>query len=320
MNPLPPAAKVYGEAITLMKWFFDSPDPINAASAHRLASVAGDMITLLQEDDQELLALACRSTREGYIYAHCANVAVLSLRLGCGLRWKRDQLLRLGIAALAHDLGMRPWLKQVSQDRKLTAKEYKEMQLHVTETARLLGRFELGEAEWRPVADIILLEQERQDIEKKSRARDLPDEIRRSSQIIGICDAYEAMCHPRSWRKTILPHDAVRAVVRLPEVSFERDLIRLFLSYVTPYPPGSYVILSNQEMARIIRVYQKHPTRPTVLPLVSAEGERKPISLVIDLEKESVMFHIERHADETAEPVLDPRLRAQLEANRWWGG
>lgn len=318
MSPQTTAAKVYGEAITLMRWLFDSPDGINAESAHRLAVVAGGMIERLQEDDQELLSLACRSTQDGYIYAHCANVAVLSLRLGCGLGWKRDKLLRLGIAALVHDLGMRPWLKQVSQERKLTAKEYKEMQFHVTETARLLGRFELGEDEWRPVADIILLEQERQDLEKKSRANDLPLDIRQSSQIIGICDAYEAMCHPRSWRKALLPHDAVRAVVRLPEVSFARDLIRLFLSYVTPYPPGSYIILSNQELARIIRVYPKHPTRPTVLPLVTAEGERKPISLVIDLEKESLMFHIERHADETVELVTDPRQRAQLEANRWW--
>lgn len=311
------AARTYGAAIGLMRRLFDAPGTINAESAHQVAVVADEMLRLMEDDDQELLALACRSTPDNYIYSHCANVAVLSLRLGCGLGWKRDKLLRLGIAALVHDLGMRPYLKQVSQNRRLSVKEYRAMQAHVIETASLLGQFELGEEEWRPVADIILLEQERQNHNLKSQARRFSADIRLCSQIIGICDAYESISHPRGWRKAALAHAAVRTMVKLSQDTYERAVIHLFLSRVTPYPPGSYLLLSDDTLARVVRVYPDYPTLPSVLPLATGDGQRPELARVIDLKTER-MIGLKRPIDEMTAKIADHSLWAQIEADRWW--
>lgn len=311
------AFQTYGAAVALMRRLFDAPGAINAESAHQVAAVADGMLRLLEDDDQALLALACRSTPDNYIYSHCANVAVLSLRLGCGLGWQRDKLLRLGIAALVHDLGMRPYLKQVSQNRRLSAKEYRAMQAHVIETAGLLGQFELGPEQWRPVADIILLEQERQNHNLKSQARRFPAEIRLCSQIIGICDAYESISHPRGWRKAALPHDAVRTIVKLSQATYERAVIHLFLSRVTPYPPGSYVLLSDETLARVVRVDPEYPTLPSVLPLTTADGQRQESAGVLDLKAER-MIALKSPIDEMAVEIADQALWAQIEADRWW--
>jgi response regulator RpfG family c-di-GMP phosphodiesterase len=161
---------------------------------------------------QTIKALAeAVDAKDPYTRGHSERVGVYASKMGRELGLPRDQIERVYIAGLLHDLGkigIRDTV--IRKPDKLTAEEYEEIKLHPEIGARIL----------QPVAflsDVVPCVRHHHEWYDGS-SRGYPEQIAGDriplpSRIILVSDTVEAMTSDRPYRKA-LPLDAVLAEVR----------------------------------------------------------------------------------------------------------
>jgi hypothetical protein len=137
------------------------------------------------------------------------------------------------------------------------------------------------------------------------------------ARILGLCDYYEAMTHPRSWRKGISPHEMIKNFLKNRRQEVDSLLIRNFVGALSLFPPGCLVQLSTQESAYVVLIHSDMPTRPTVEIRVRSDGTACSPPKLINL-IENPTTHIVAAIDESQAGIKDPVLLKQLESDRWW--
>lgn len=158
-------------------------------------AVTGNLWITMQTERTVLQLLRPEDTSE-YATAHALNVAVLSMALAKFLRFGTDDALRVGEAALLHDVG-----KTTVPDRilhkpgKLTRDEWTRVRLHPVRGARLLLRSGRG----LELAAVVAHEHH------VTRDGGYPsllytDELHAASRLVQVCDVYDAFCSRRPFR------------------------------------------------------------------------------------------------------------------------
>jgi hypothetical protein len=87
------------------------------------------------------------------------------------------------------------------------------------------------------------------------------DEI---SQIIALADCYEAMTHQRTYRSAIEEVAVIYDMLGKDKKLFHPRVLKGLVSFVSMYPPGSLVKLSNGNIARVIYINRDNILKPTV--------------------------------------------------------
>ena len=311
------ALGVYSSAIKLVKRLYEGIQSPGLKICADLRLMSQEILGQLENDDQSLLALTRHATSENYLHAHSVNVAVLSLQTARGRGWDNEELSLLGAGALLHDIGMAPLLATVSQPRALTPQEREAVNRHPLEGEKLLGNIsDLGASEKSALA--LMIGQEHERISGRGYPKGLKEPaVTVVAQVIGLCDVYEAMSHPRSWREAMLPHETLKAILREQTRDFDQKFVRILLDRLSLFPPGSYVELSTGEVARVAETHAQFPTRPTVEIQARADGGTQAPPLLLNLMNAPIV-HITRAVDETKLAVKDDALREKLRASRWW--
>lgn len=101
-------------------------------------------------------------------------------------------------------------------------------------------------------------------------------EICYSARLIGLLSMFEAMIHKRSYRKRLLPREAVRVVVQKYKHAFDRAMLKALLDAISLYPVGSYVRLNSREIGKVIFCHPRLPLRPVVRVMMDEYGEEIP--------------------------------------------
>jgi HD-GYP domain-containing protein (c-di-GMP phosphodiesterase class II) len=115
---------------------------------------------------------------------------------------------------------------------------------------------------------------------------------------VAILEVYEALTHPRPYRRNkFIPYDAVKMIIQEGKNSFDPELVKTFLNYVTPYPIGSFILLNNGEIGRVVGVNEGLALRPIVEVYFDKEGKPPEKPTRIDLIKSSILY-IEKAIDE----------------------
>ncbi|MBI5244231.1 MAG: hypothetical protein HY922_11240, partial [Elusimicrobia bacterium] len=144
-----------------------------------------------------------------------------------------------------------------------------------------------------------------------------PADRKLAAHLIGICDIYEALSHPRTWREPLPCHEAVITIVKGLAKKFDHRAVQAFVEAFSLYPPGSYVELSNGQIARVIAVKAQTPSLPTVEVRLDPNGKPPSQALILDLAK-SPLARIVRAVDPAKLPIEDKMVRSAFEAERWW--
>jgi HD-GYP domain-containing protein (c-di-GMP phosphodiesterase class II) len=305
------ASRLYGEAVSAFRSAVEGLEKGEASFAPLDASIDA-LSEGLRRGNQLLVAMTVRSTAGNYLYAHCVNVAILSMNVGRGLGLDPQALHLLGLSALLHDVGMIKYLDLSQAPRPLTKEEHQEIQLHPLESRKLLAHLrDVEETTRRSIGEIIACDHA--DAAKAAS----PQNVHRLAQIIALCDMYEAMSHNRSWREAMLPSEAINALLKRHAQQFPRPLVKAFLESMSLYPPGSYVKLSGGEIGRVVGINPKFPTRPTVEVCFRRDLSPMEPALILDL-AEKPLSHVNRAVDETKLPIKDARSLLALQAARWW--
>ena len=208
-----------------------------------------------------LLVKAFSVERGGLVIANLINTAIMSIKIGAGLKYTRDDLLRLGLAAILHDMGMCLIPDDIlNKQGPLSPEERNLIKRHPEQGAQALRR--LGEgAAW--IADIVLQEHER------TGGQGYPHglkgaEIHEYAQIIGLADTFEALLHARPHRKRFLPHEAVRELVVKEKTSFPTRILKCLIQQFSVFPLGTRVKLNTGEIGEVVELNPQYPLRPVI--------------------------------------------------------
>jgi HD-GYP domain-containing protein (c-di-GMP phosphodiesterase class II) len=225
-----------------------------------ITQVVHGFIASLSKCDR-LLVKAISVERGGLVISNLLNTAIISIKIGMGLKYTHDDLLRLGLAAILHDLGMGLVPDDILNKQGLLSPGERDLiKRHPEQGAQAIRQ--LGEdAAW--VADIVVQEHER--VGGQGYPRGLKGaEIHEYAQIIGLADTFEALLHSRPHRKRFLPHDAVRELVVKEKALFSIRVLKCLIQQFSVFPLGTRVQLNTGEIGEVLELNPQHPLRPIV--------------------------------------------------------
>jgi hypothetical protein len=103
-------------------------------------------------------------------------------------------------------------------------------------------------------------------------------------------DTYTRLTSPRPPRPRLMPHEAIREIVRSKHESFSPALIKALLSEISVFPPGTRVRLNTGEVGQVTAVNRNHPLRPRVEVVSDSKGNRPATPKTIDLSETPFLY------------------------------
>ncbi|MFO7848650.1 MAG: HD-GYP domain-containing protein [Spirochaetia bacterium] len=257
-----------------------------------IEEVVNDLYQLLMERPDELLGPMFQPvSSQHYLSQGAVNCLILSFLMGRRLKLPNHQLANLAVASLLHDSGMMRLPKKIlEKSGKLTEDELRTIKAHPVYSFKIITS-ELGYSE--EVGKTALFHHERWDgkgYPKKLKEKNIP----LTSRILSVVDAYEAMVSERPYRNSMIGYRAMRQILNDNSRRFDADILKIFIKSMGIYPVGSFVVLNDGSIGRVMENYREIPLRPVIRVLVNASGTHVEESKqkTVDLTEESSLFII----------------------------
>ncbi|MDH3297073.1 MAG: HD domain-containing protein [Gemmatimonadota bacterium] len=193
---------------------------------------------------------------------HSANVAIIAGKIGLGLAAGVEDIVRVIMAGIVHDIGMARLPDRLLQKPgRLDAAELELLRTHPVLGAELLDGVD---ARYRWLTPIILQEHERMQGQGYPTGL-LASAIDPLAQIIGLSDVFEALSHPRAYRSPYTALEALEQVSEMKGEYFEPGMVAALINEISAFPLDSYVQLSTGEIGQVVGTNPENILRPEVL-------------------------------------------------------
>lgn len=203
----------------------------------------------LTENNINLGSMLDLKTHDNYTFEHSVNVAVLSLMTGMAMGYDYSKLKNVGIGAILHDIGktLIP-VEILNNEGKLTADEFELIKRHPMlgyEKAKLALDID-------PTGRSIILQHH-----EKINGTGYPfgkteTTIHEYAKIVAISDIYDALTSDRPYRKRWPVKETLDLMTTLCETHIDTRIFNIFMSRISPYPPGIKVLVSNGKVGFVL--------------------------------------------------------------------
>jgi hypothetical protein len=175
------------------------------------------------------------------------------VKIGIGMGYSDDELKRLSLAALMHDVGMGDIPEAIwTKKRLLSPSESKELRKHP-----LYGYERLKSLD--EIATIVLQEHERMDGSGYPHGL-AGDAINEFSYLIGAADIYDSLLHTRPYRDTrYSPFEAIKEIVTKEKQRFPASVLKSLVA-LTSSPAVSTRFLSTSLLPKLTRLNPRRGT------------------------------------------------------------
>jgi HD-GYP domain-containing protein (c-di-GMP phosphodiesterase class II) len=280
--------EIYAEALRALQQFFVAAGRLT--SAHEGGTLPiGDLERASQRivarmgegDDLIAFAVGPYPSLDRFVLYHSVNVAIISQRVARGLNMEPSELEVLCLAALAHDVGtVRVPAAVFTKAESLSPDEWEVMRQRPVHSHEIL--LTLG-ADYRAIAEIAHQAYERLDGSGYPRQLTV-DGVSLEASIIGAVDLFEAIIHPRPYKKTV-PAAAMYGVDNMMRMSnqFGDGVLKALVRGVGLFPVGTFLRLNSGEVARVSKSRQGNPMRPVVEVLWNTQKQALKKPKVVDL-------------------------------------
>lgn len=209
-----------------------------------------------------LINLVDIKSMDNYTYQHCVNVAILSLVLGIRLKLTRQELYDLCVGALLHDIG-KVFIQEsiLQKPGKLTPDEFAIIKEHTTKGYDYLKGYS---SDITAPARIIALQHHEKANGNGYPEKKTGDKINKLSRIVTICDVYDALTSDRPYRRAMSPNEAIEFIMASGGTQFDYQMVKVFAKTIIPYPEGTLVKLSTEDIAVVEKVNPNFALRPSV--------------------------------------------------------
>lgn len=243
-----------------------SSGKINTYMIKQLSSTVNNIVTELLYKDDLTYNIIDFKNYDSYTFQHSLNVAVLSISTGISMQLSESKLNAIGLAGFLHDIGkMLVPIKILNKQEKLTKEEYEIIKTHPNNAKNQLQNLVSYE-----VLGAIEDHHEKLDgtgypNNKKS------NNINPYAKILSICDVYDALTSDRPYRKSIFPNDVIEYLMGCSDKYFDYNILKHFLKIICAYPVGTFVKLSNEELAVVVKNHSENILRP-IIRIVDNDG------------------------------------------------
>ena len=195
----------------------------------------GDVVSTLSHSISEssctILPLAFVKGYDEYTFVHIINVGILTMALGEALGFDSRMTHELGIAALLHDVGkMAVPLEVLNKNGRYTEEEYRAMQVHPVEGARMLLRT-------RGVPDLAAVVAYEHHVRYDGGGYPKVPQgwrLNLASRICQIADVYDALRTDRPYRAGMPTEKITKIMKGDAGTYFDPELLAVFLDHVVP--------------------------------------------------------------------------------------
>jgi HD-GYP domain-containing protein (c-di-GMP phosphodiesterase class II) len=234
-------------------------------------------------ESSALLLLATDRRQEFSLSTHSVNVAILSLRLAQTLKYEPQNQVRVGLAALLHEIGVvvlpKPTIYQTGQVSPQVQQEH-------VHGARLLQEF-CPEYDW--LAETVGQMYERENGSGFPLGLEGED-IREEAKILGIVDVFEAGIHDRPHRKASTGYQVLHELTRGETKSFSDRIVKAWIASFSIYPYNEYVVLNTGELGQVAAVNAENVLGPVIKILYDSKGRPLDEPRETDLVQNSSLF------------------------------
>lgn len=241
------------------------------AGLEDVAQIVKKFVKIFITDKNILLNISnIRPETGDYLFHHSLNVCLLSINVAASYGYNEKQVIEIGIGALVHDIGM--LLVPVSirtKPGKLTADDWYEIQKHPVFGLHLLQNIK-GLPDRIAYIAYQVHERENATGYPKQRSSHL---IHRFAKMVQVADIYEALTSRRPHRPPYLPCEGIMKIIQMAKTGLiASDAVKAFLEYVSLFPVGSLVLLSNNRIAKVVHANKNELHLPMVCVLTDEKG------------------------------------------------
>jgi response regulator RpfG family c-di-GMP phosphodiesterase len=199
---------------------------------------------------------------ESDLASHSANVAIISGKIGMGLAFGVEDIVRLVMSGIVHDVGMAQLPKDLLQKPGiLEAEELALLRTHPVLGAELLADVD-SRYSW--LVPVILQEHERRQGQGYPAGL-LSSAIDPLAQVVGLADVFEALSHPRTYRSPYTALEALEQVSEMKGEYFDHGMVAALINEISAFPLDSYVQLSTGEIGQVVGTNPENILRPEIL-------------------------------------------------------
>jgi len=235
-------------AIKALKEIFDEVQKRQYINDKKANEIVGNIMSNINlSENAVMLSNLVGNDEVSKIALHSIDVTILTIMVGIRKKYDDKQLIKLGAAALLHDIG----------------KLFIEDEYHVKKAQELL---KMNPSIMSTTYMAVYYMYERED---GSGLFGVPGEkIHEFAKILGICDEY---INSISGESAMLPHEAIEKITAEAVSKFDKEIYKDFVQSVYCYPNGLQVRLNNGLKGLVVMQNSGFTTRP-ILGIKSNEG------------------------------------------------
>jgi len=251
---------------------FDSIRSGKPFSAKAISGTVDRLIGDIMENQDVQLHLSDIRTHDNAAYLHAINVCAASVMIGLSLGYNMQQLKELAIGALLHDIG-----KIDAQDDEEGRNHHAWRGFDTLKNNREFGLL---------VAHVAL--QHHEHVDGTGQPRGLAsDQIHPYAKITAVANTYDNLLHPADGGR-VLPHEAVETLNACSGTKLDHEILVQFNRFVSIYPNGISVRLSNRQTGVVVGQHRGLPGRPVVRVLAREDDDVRAEE--IDLARHPTLF------------------------------
>jgi HD-GYP domain-containing protein (c-di-GMP phosphodiesterase class II) len=277
--------RIYEDLIDKLNKVFNlciAQEPVPIQSIN---TITNSLLQAVREQRGQIIGYVLGGAIEGKELAKSSvNTAILAARIAMALKLPPHKIMSVITGSLLHDAGMLKLPKLLlEKNGALSEKELQLIQSHPLSSYKIIKQ--LGYPD--DVAIIAYQHHERWDGQgypKKAVAQQI--DIR--ARIVAVADAFEAMVSEKPYRTSMEGSQAVRVLYADNGRRFDPEVLKAFIRTMGIYPIGSFVLLNNNAIGRVLSVDGSVPLRPQLEILIDDRnqvykpGEGKIVDLIQD--------------------------------------
>ncbi|MBP7654568.1 HD-GYP domain-containing protein [Candidatus Dependentiae bacterium] len=218
---------------------------------------------------------------ENYTAAHSVNTAIISMVIGLGLQWTKEDIIELGIGAILHDVGKTKIPNSIlDKPGRLTNEEYDIIKTHSEHGYKILKNIQnLSE-------DILFVSwQHHEKVNGQGYPEGLTEkDILENAKIVALADVFDALTSDRVYKNRMPADMAIKIILGASGSHFSSIYTSVFDNYAQMYPPGSIVQLTNGMLGIVLSYKNKTNYK---LRIFTDENKKKlDTFLIMDMSKE----------------------------------
>lgn len=274
--------------------FIDIASPLTqifnreAVDGIALKSSINNIINNLGGQYQQLLKLNTLKRYDLGTFTHIINTSVLSMYFSSKIGFPKDSILEIGLAALFHDIGkLYISRKIIRKPGQLSESEFSQIESHTVLGSTLLLQY----VDTLGIMPVVVSFEHHLKYDLSGYPKlSFPRKPNIVSQIVSICDVYDALSARRTYKSDYPPDAIYNLMMRGRGTTYHPFLIDRFFQIVGVWPIGSIVALSDKRVAVVSEENQDDIFAPIVKVIYPEKKEA-----LVDLKNNKDNLKIERY-------------------------